>query len=367
MKIRTIHIMLLLFVSISLNAVETSNAKSAKITNDRLDEIIMQINSTTEKDAYYPLAIDAVKTAVLCDYYDTKPDKKGRVRPRYREENSERVSPIRAKLPEAGMYYYTLHKNEEALEAMELYLETAEKPLFQKDNADEGIVAYYASLLSFDMDNMKKAEHYADLALKDPNYAKDAAEIKINCMRCRLVTKADSTKYIVALLELHDKAPENRNYFHLLMEYFTSPGHENEVMQFALDEIRKDSTNKEAWALKGEKEMTEHRWSDAIGSMKKVVELDSLFVPAIYNIGICHSSQAIDLKEKRVDSKGRLTNAARKEVRAEFAEATQWLERCRRLDPDRKKVEWALPLYQAYFALGESAKAESLKSLIEQK
>ena len=227
-------------------------------------------------------------------------------------------------------------------------------------------MTYYAGLLSYGMKDYAKAEYYTDLALQNPNYARDAAEVKINCMRDQLASKGDSMRYVKALTELHKKAPENNNYFSMLVEYYTSPGRQDDLERFVKNELQRDSTNKTLWVLRGEAEMKRREWDRAIASYRRSVVLDSMLVPSLYNIGICFCSKAMDMKDSLVDKRGRLTKVARVAIRNQFGAALPYLERVRQLDPNRKMVDWAIPLYQIYFVLEDKDKIDQLEPLLRQ-
>jgi hypothetical protein len=354
-----------LFFAAAQNAVakDLNDADKAKAINGQIDVLMQKLKAAVDSDCYYSTVMDVVKNAMLCDYYDCK----SRSNPKYRSMNAKRIIPVRAKIVEGGMYYYNHNNNARAMEAFELYIETADNAMFANENEDLDFVTYYASLLAYGTKEYKKAEHYADLALTQLNFAKDAAEIKINCMKKLMVTKNDSDKYVIALLELHDKAPENKGYFLMLMDYFTSPGHEKEVEQFANDEISKDSTNALAWILKGETEMKMRHWDNAICFYKKAVAQDSSLVQAIYNIGICYRSKAIAMKDSLAGNRGRLSKLDMQNVKAVLAHSMMYLESAKDMDPDMKKVDWATPLYQIYSALSEKDKAEDMKLQLSKK
>lgn len=358
-------IIISIFFAMAQNAVakDLNDADKAKALNAQVDMLMQKLKTAVDSDSYYSTVMDIVKNAMLCDFYDSK----SRTKPKYRLMNAKRLNPVRAKVVEGGMYYYGHNDNSRAMDAFELYIETADNAMFANENEDLDFVTYYASLLSYGMKDYRKAEHFADLALKQLNFAKDAAEIKINCMKNLMVTKNDSDKYVIALLELHDKAPENKGYFLMLMDYFTSPGHEKEVEQFANDEIRKDSTNSLAWILKGETEMKARHWDNAINFYKKSVAQDSSLVQAIYNIGICYSSKAIAMKDSLGGNRGRLNKVDMQNVKAVFAHSMMYLEKAKDMDTDMKRVDWATPLYQVYFVLGEKEKAEEMKLRLNKK
>ena len=208
------------------------------------------------------------------------------------------------------------------------------------------------------------AQYYADLALKDSSVAERAAEIKIGCMEHLMKDSADSTKFIIAALELHRMDPKDLAFLKPLLDYYSSPGHISEMEDFIDDELRENPADKKIWALKGEMQMRKHRWDEAIGSYQQSVELDSSFVEAIYNVGICYSSKAMDLKDSLQDSHGRLDKNNKEKVLAVFECSKNYLEKARVLDPVYKTVDWRKALYQVYYILGEKKKAREVKSLL---
>ena len=199
---------LLLCTLFSPPCVGQNARRTAKTMNTEIDGLLQELSAVKQDTAaYYKGVVQLMKDAVICDYFDSKPDKKGKSSPRYRMTNGKRLSPYLSVLVDAGMYEYSRRKNEEAMEIFKLYLDCVERPLFQGKDNNMGLVAYYVSLLSYGKEDFAEAERYADVALKDSNYAKDAAEIKINCMKTHLESQQDSARYITALVELHDMAP----------------------------------------------------------------------------------------------------------------------------------------------------------------
>lgn len=321
-------------------AKDISNRKKARVLSKQATMLLEQLSGKSDSTAYFQHVSDIIKTSLLCDYYDSKPDRKGRVAPKFRKANSKRILDLRPALLEGGMYHYSNRSNRQALECFTLYMDVSINSMFaSQPDAEKGKVAYYAALLAYGEGNYRDADRYADEALKDNFYAKDAAEIKVLCMKQTATTEADSARYLVALLELHDMAPRNQTYFKMLMEYFASPGHENEMGLFAIDEIRKDSTNKLAWALKGESDMRVLRWNDAIAAYRKAATIDTTFVEAIFNMGICYCLLAQETKNANDARNGML-----------------FLEKASALDPNCYSVDWREPLAKVKAAIEEHEK-----------
>lgn len=373
---RWLIIFLLIFIGSPVHADNYSRELSKRL-NGEVDVLMDQLHEERDTLRYYNLLIKAMDAALKCDSVESVPDKKGRVKCRYRNNNRKRLSPLRPRLIDAGIYYHSLRRNEEAVRCFREYLVSAASPLFQTDSKDlfVGQAAYYAALLSYGMKQYSMADKYADNALEDEEYAADAAEIKACCMREMLVTHNDSARYVIVLLELHDKAPQNSNYWRMLVDYFSSPGHESEFYQFAKDELRKDSTKEATWALYGETLMKQSKWDEAIDAYTKALRINPTFVEACYNLGLCYSAKAQEIAKEQTDSSDDDENAGsrkkadvqdrqeelRKECSQLLEQAQHYLEQTKDLDPEQMTVKWAKPLYHIYSALGQTDKANALK------
>lgn len=359
-----LFVLALCFATVSQGK-DLSNREKAKALDKQVDVLFEKLYTTSDSASYYDMLSKLVKCALMCDYYDRMPDSKGRVRTKYREKNKQRLAPIIPKVIDAGMYEYRLRKNKEAMDNFVMYIECCTSFLFQDQANQLGQMAYYASLLAYGMKEYHKAEQYADVALKDDAYAKDAAEVKLLCMKSQLKEEADSTKYLIALLELHDKAPENEVYFKLLMDYFSSPGHDVEMRQFAQDEVRKDTTNKLAWALLGETQMRIRNWDEAVKCFERSVAIDNDFVEALFNLGVCYCSMAAECKEKLEAQADGVDEKEKQDLTTLLEKAKIYLENVKAIDPEQELVAWAPPLYQVYSALELKEKALMLKPMLD--
>lgn len=343
---------------VSLPCVGQDARNTAKKLNAGIDRQLGNLSSVqSDTVAYYKAIVQLMKDAVICDHFDAAADKKGRSNPRYRNSNHKRLSAYLPVLVDAGMYQYGLRKNDEAMQIFKLYLDCVDSPLFHDKDNNRGFVAYYVSLLSYGKENFAEAERYADVALKDANYAKDAAEIKINCMKTHLYTDVDSAKYITALTALHDMAPTNDVYFKMLIDYYAGlKDRQQQLSEFAADEILKHRDNKRAWALKGEIEIQERKWDDAIMSFKRAVTLDSTYVQAVYDVGICYVSKAEELRDSLESERRRLAKKDVNRIKELYQTARTWLLQASVLDEKQQIVEWKKILNEVDKVLGLQTK-----------
>ena len=152
----------------------------------------------------------------------------------------------------------------------------------------------------------------------------------------------------------------------MLIDYYSKPWLNAEKKAWLEQEISANPNNKMAWALKGETLMNEEKWDDAVAAYKKAVEIDPQFVQVIYNIGISLNSKAIALKDQLANKQtGRLSVADNQKVLDVLNESKGYLEKLREMDPNQEKTNWAYPLYQIYYALGDTAKADEMQNLLK--
>ena len=174
-------------------------------------------------------------------------------------------------------------------------------------------------------------------------------------------TEKDAVIYINSLLALHEKDRSNQNYVELIIQYYSDKGLADELAHFVDHELENSPRNKMLWALKGERHMQLHQWETAIDAFKCAIAQDSLFLPAIYNVGICYTSKAIQLSDKHKEDKDKVQIDS---INSLLEEGKVYLERAKELDPARHTVDWAPPLYQIYYALNDK-RAENIKKLIK--
>ena len=137
------------------------------------------------------------------------------------------------------------------------------------------------------------------------------------------------------------------------------------MSEWAEEEIALNAENKMAWALKGEVQMNNREWDAAVESYKKAIEIDNEFIQCIFNAGVCLNGKAIELKDQLADKNtGGLTKANADKVKGILNEALPFLERAKELDPDREKVNWAYPLYQIYYSLGNKEKSDEMEAIV---
>lgn len=351
--------------------VNTDAKRIAKQYNKQLETIFNDFVQTNDSLMMYNLVVEAVKVGLLCDSFDTKPDQRGTVKPQYRDKNKTVLKVMRKLMVDAGLYLYRHNQKLKALEVFELYLSSVDKPLFaltpyEKDNYIPDAV-YYTALIAYQLGDMDKANKYLDTLIDNNDYARRAAELKLLCMKKEMTTHEDSLKYCKVLTAMYGHDKDNDQYFAMLLEYYSHPSRNPQYVDFLKSEIKAPKQRIETFILYGDECMKQRQWDDAIASYSEVMSRDSVrfAVPVNYNLGICYNAKAIEAKDSLTDNRGNINRKGKEIVRELFRKSVVYLEKVRILDPERKKVDWAKPLYQAYYALSKKKKAEELKPLID--
>lgn len=353
--------------------VDALYGKYSAIQNKEMENKVKQINEPYDTVGMNHAAVEAFKAALKCDEFDRQPNEKGKIKIRFRQANQQRMQNVRLNLINAGLYEYN-HKNMDgALDCWALYLDSPTNEFFTGVDAVTDLskdqyrseICYYAGLVAYQKKDYVVAEKYAKMAAEDPSKASEANEILLFSKKETMKTKADSLEYLAMVKDLHKGDPQEERYFNLLMEYYTRSNDEAALKAWAEEEISLNPENKMAWALKGEVLMNARDWDAAVEAYQKAIELDPDFIQCIFNAGVCLNGKAIDLKDKLADQRtGGLTKDNAEKVKAILSEAQVFLERSKELDPDRAKVNWAYPLYQIYYSLGDKAKADEMEKLV---
>lgn len=341
--------------------------KQAGSFNRLAEEAVSRMEKCSDRDsvAIFKAVVDGVEYSLKCDDFDRMPNRKGKVAPKFEEENRHRLSLLHPMLIDAGKYFSKGScRKQEGLDALKLYLRTRKSTLV-KDNADEsGVAAYYLSYYYMRAHDLPKADAYADTAMLYDETAQAAAEIKAQCMHDKMQNGEDSLRYLSVVQRLYQADPTNETYFAWIMKFYQKPSRKFNIEDF-IDKLLEENTNSTVpWILKGEIAMHAERWEEAIDAYKQADEIDPSSIPVAYNIGVCLNTVGMAVRDSVARRKRKGELVSENEFLDYFAEARTYLERVRAKDPRRNRVDWVGPLYLDYTILNDKIKAEELEPLV---
>lgn len=312
-----------------------------------------------EASTYTPI-VNALNEAVKCDEFDNQPNDKGKVAPKFRKKNADRLANFRNVLINAAN---ETTDPDQKLSLANAYINSSESPLFAEalkaGDPYIGYAQFFAAAAYYNKENWNKAAEYAEKALKCEDVKENAEQYLVSALTKNLKTKADTLSYIKKLNDINaDK------YMAQMASLYNQVGEKALSEKILNDAIAKDPNNKMAYAIKGENAMNARDWDEAIKNFKKTVEIDPEFTAVWFNLGVCASTKGFDLNEQ-LSENGRITTENDAKVKEVLKEAVGYYEKVRQLDPNREKVSnWPYQLRMLYNAIGDTEKANEISKML---
>ena len=310
--------------------------------------------------ATYTPIVNALNDAVKCDEFDNQPNDKGKVAPKFRKKNADRLANFRNVLINAAN---ETTDPDQKLSLANAYINSSESPLFAEvlKAGDQyiGYAQFFAAAAYYNKENWNKAAEYAEKALKCEDVKDNAEQYLVSALTKNLKTKADTLAYLKKLNDINAE-----KYMAQIASIYNQIGEKDLSNKILNDAIAKDPNNKMAYAIKGENAMNAKDWDEAIKNFRKTVEIDPDFTAVWFNLGVCASSKGFDLNEQ-LSENGRLTAENDAKVKDALKEAMGYYEKVRQQDPNREKVSnWPYQLRMIYNALGETDKANEISKML---
>ncbi len=289
--------------------------------------------------------INAIDAAIECNKYDNMPNEKGKVKPKF-EGNFAKVSAARTNLINIAGGYWNVNNNN-FMKYAGAYLDSKTSPFFAKvdPNSEKsflGQVSFLAAYVAYQNKMYDKTEKWAEYALNDSTYGKDAFNLKISSMGANLKSRQDSVAYKGKLEELYKQYPANETVLNNLYN-MTSSLEGDAAGDALLDKMLvADPNNFIALACKGQSLFYKRNYNDAITALKKAADIQPKNAFSFYLLGACYQNRASEAKSMNI-------------MKSLLAEAIKYYDKCKEIDPNQQSVKWGLFRYNSYYALyGES-------------
>ena len=320
-------------VDLSFDKFNKENAVA--IEAQTLEQMGQKSNKTYDKQGMYDALLNGLNNALECDKYDLLPNAKGKVAPKFRKKNADRIWPNRIQFVIAGQDGLQGDDQTVAYKYFAAYVDSYTAPLFadvDKGARDEylGSVALIAARLAYQMKDMDKANQYCDVALNDTASYKEALGVKVAFMQQAMKTKEDSLRCLkdVEALYLKDKA--NENIFSVLAPLYGALGMQDKQDAILAERLAANPNDFMANLVKGQALMNASKWDEAIATLQKATAAkdDAL---ALTFLGFCYNNKAAQQQDV----------AAMKGL---FEKAKECFEKARDIDPNQQRASWSYML-----------------------
>lgn len=294
------------------------------------------------------------------DSLDAMPDKKGVVRPRYREKNAEYLNRFRPNLYKAGMYFVRHRDMTNAYKFMDAYLDCHRQPLFAaKDYARTDTVsteaAHWAVVAAHRQKNHDGVGKYRDWALRH-----DAkAHITLTMLYQDYLEAGDTVTAISYLRKGFNEHPEHHFFFPRLVDYYASVNHLDTVCEIVNRACSLEPGNLFYRLARNTIQLNMGQYDECIALGDSLIHNNDKMSEAYMNVGTAYFNKAL-LRDRQ----GKETKEKRSEVNAYYEKAMPYIERYRLLRPRRQK-QWAPMLYTIYLNLNLGDKFDEIDNLLK--
>lgn len=375
---------------------DSANRTNLKIWETLYEAVRKQYEQGNEK-LYLKQQYDTAKlfrsvntlfsVAIAMDSVDARPDRRGRVRPQFRDHHADYLNAIRGNLFFGGAYFIRKQQYPEAYSFFNRYIDCVQQPLFRRfDYAhhDRRVpqAAYWAVFCGYKMKDTKASLHHTYWALQDT--AHQAYMLQYLAETYRLDN--DSARYMQTLQEGFHRYPLFPFFFPRLVEGYVRADSLPQAMAVTEEALKIAPAKREFLFTKSTLLLNMGKYRDCITICDSVIEKDAdrlteskdsveqkskvdeksivadkdsvVFAGFYLNAGLAYYNMAVNL-DKNYQSQRR----NRTKILQYYERALPYLERYRRLRPADRK-QWAFPLYTIYLNLNKGKEFDEINKVI---
>lgn len=306
---------------------------------------------------------------------DVKPDKKGRVKPKFQANNFKMIRDMLPYYNYSAQFLYMNKNLDGAAEMFTKYIAMPDNPIFSKEQTDSirkanardyAQAANNVAMIRFDQKRWKDVLAVVDQVLADSAYMHDAYVMK---MQALLQTK-DTANWVLcaqnAVADLEDGASIAQS----LLYYYVEKNQVKEAQDMAAKMVADNPDNKNAWYMKGCVDLNLVKdFETARADFQKTLAIDPNHYEANMNTGVTYVNEVIARRDKGEfctdRTKVKEFNESIEKMRVFYKNALPFFEKARMLAPEKVR-EWGPALQNAYTNLEMKDKAEEVKALLGQ-
>lgn len=295
---------------------------------------------------------------------DVKPDAKGRVKSKYAVNNKKMVAQMLPYFQYAGVFQNANKDLKGAYDSFTKFVEMPKSPVFSSAETDSIYkadeknykkMAYYASMLAYQMKDWNKVLANVDRALTEAEFANDGYMMKL----AALLQLGDTAKWVESSKEAIKHVTNNTAYTQNLLYYYNQKHQKKESLETANEIVETSPNNKIAWYARGCILLNDNQYANSRTAFQKALELDPQFWEASLNLGVSYINEIVSMRDQlRLDNK-----EDREKVLGFYRQALPHFEKVRELAPKEVKI-WGPNLKNVYYNLGEKEKEKEVDALL---
>lgn len=289
------------------------------------------------------------------DSLDARPNKKGEVKPRYRDKNAQFLNTYRMNLFNGGVFFIRKQDYLTAYKMFDMYIDCAQQPLFISYHyPDSPEAAYWTVFCGYKMQDADLALKYADMALEDTAHLEFAYEYLAEIYK----KQDDRERYVQALRDGFFRYKDNKYFFTYLIDHYNAVQQSDSAMHIVDAALEHDANSELFLFAKSNLLLNTGRYDECIALCDTMIARNDSLADFHYNAGVAYMNQAFIIqRDQKMNAK------TRKKVSEKYNKAKNYIERYRLLAPDQKD-KWAAALYNIYLQLNMGKQFEEIDKLL---
>ena len=307
--------------------------------------------------ALFKLAHKMFRDYQAMDSVDALPDKKGRIRIKYRSSHAAFLQAYRPNLYNGGVFFLRRHSYQEAFTLLDAFLDCQRQPLFENQHFEQDplnpTAAFWTVLCGYQLDNPSMALKYKDLALQDTARLENCLQYLAEIYK----KQCDKQLYEQTLVDGFERYPNSSYFFPRLIDHLNSTNQRDRAMTIVDEALAANDSSELFIFAKSNMLLNQGDYDACIALCDTLIARNDTLADAYYNAGVAYVNKAFLIEKGRVGAK------QRKQMRQLYQKALPYMERYRALAP-QEKDKWAAALYNIYLKLNMGREFEEIDRIL---
>lgn len=335
--------------------VDSVNMRDKRLHATLIEALRKQYNQGNEKlylkqnydtTMLFFLARKLFVAAQVLDSVEALPDAKGKVEFSHRKADAQLLMQLHGNLYTGGVFLLNHRKYADAVNCIDLYLQSPEWPLMEGglkvDSLHRQHASYVSLVAGYRAENFASALKYEEDALKyRPRF-----ETTLQYLTEIYHEQGNEKRYIELLQLGLDSFPTSRFFFSRLVDVYCNNGDFASALKVTSKTIEADSTALVPQIIHQTLLLNLSRYDECIAMGEKLLARNDSLADVNYNIALAYYNQTMGLDKGPANKR----KENEKKLKCLYKKCRPYMERYRALEPD-KKDRWRPVLYNIYLNL----------------
>jgi len=317
-------------------------------------------NNKADTTKYFGYIYNLYEYSLHCDSLESIPDKKGKVKYKFRDGNARKMMYFRNNLRSAGKYFYRKRDFNKAFQNIDMYMQSRNSAILQAQSDTalqrEDIIqmSTLAVLSAYAANDPHNTVKYLDVAMGDSVSNKYVLEV---CSKA-YAQMGDTTNMLRLLQEGIYRHPEYDYFYLTLIRYYNEKNNYSTALDLTKNMVGKFPENRDYWFIKGTEEVYLNQLDSAIASFDSAILIKADDAESYSSIGNVWLRQAKNYYNGLNASE--INKKTRKKLNGFYEKAAENFEQAKKYNENDKEL-WLSGLRECYFHLNKGKELKSLE------